>query len=168
MTEDITKNILGNASTDVDKELYSLIGEVRLIFEKQKTIHCPFFNSEITLNSDGLNHLLYKPNRMPRVVAEQKLKLRLVKKALSILKRAGTVQENRIKFEKYGSPGKDGFTKTKQVEYWAFHDIVGEKKKFVMRVIVRKVGDGKLVFWSVMPNGKIERQKLYKEGLDEE
>lgn len=159
---------MAGMSEESEKELHSLIEEVRVIFEKQKVVHSPFFEADITLNSDGLNHLLHKPNRMPRVIAEQKLKLRLVKKALKILKKAGTVQENRIKYEKYGKPGKDGLTKTKAVEYWAFHDIVGEKKRFIIRVIVRRVGDGNLVFWSVMPNGKIERQRLYQEGIDDE
>jgi len=33
---------------------------------------------------------------------------------------------------------------------------------------VRRDGDGKSHFWSVMPHGKIERQKLYEHGIDED
>lgn len=70
--------------------------------------------------------------------------------------------------EAFGTAGRDGFKKMKHVEYWAFHDIVGEKRRFLIRVIVRRVGDGKLHFWSVMPHGKIDKQKLYQEGIEEE
>ena len=73
-----------------------------------------------------------------------------------------------MRIEKFGKLAKDGFTKTKNVEYWAFHDIVGEKKRFLLRVIIRRIGDGKLHFWSVMPHGKINKQKLYQEGIEDE
>ena len=105
---------------------------------------------------------------MPRNVSEQKLKLRLLKKALRVIRRAGTVQEYRKHLEPVGHKGHDGSTKMKHVEYWAFHDIVGEKKRFLIRVIIRRVGDGKIHFWSVMPHGKINKQKLYQDGIDED
>lgn len=149
-------------------ELHELINKARLIYENKKELKCPFFNSFVVFNSDGFNHLLYKPNRKPRNVAEQKLKLKLLKRGLEIIKKAGTIQEYRIRIEKFGKPAKDGFIKTKSVEYWAFHDIVGEKKRFLLRVIIRRIGDGKIHFWSVMPHGKINKQKLYREGIEDE
>jgi hypothetical protein len=72
-----------------------------------------------------------------------------------------------VQFEKVGKPDRDGLMKTKRVEYWAFHDIVGDKNRFLMRVIVRKVGDGQIHFWSVMPHGKINPQKLYEVGIED-
>lgn len=94
------------------------------------------------------------------------MKLRLLKPAINILNRTGTVQEYRNTLEKWGESGKDGFSKTKKVEYWGFHDIVGDDVKILIRVIVRKMGDGKLHFWSVMPIGKIGKQKFYKDNLE--
>src|SRR3989344_7940556 len=88
------------------------------------------------------------------------------KKALRVIRKTGTLQEYRRNMEAFGKSGKDGFTKMKQIEYWAFHDIVGEKKQFLIRVIVRRIGDGKIHFWSVMPHGKIERQRLYQGGIE--
>lgn len=149
-------------------EYYSVLSEARKAYEAISTVYCPYFESEVTLSSDGFNHLLYKPNRMPRPVEERKLKLKLLKRALRIIKKANTLQEERLRIEKFGKPARDGFTKTKQVQYWAFHDIVGEKKRFKMRAIVRQVGDGKKMFWSVMPHGKINKQKLYESGLEDE
>ncbi|TSD03072.1 MAG: hypothetical protein Athens071416_332 [Parcubacteria group bacterium Athens0714_16] len=157
-----------NINDEENIELHELIEKLRLIYESKKEIRCPFFDSFITLNSDGFNHLLHKPNRQPRNVEEQKLKLKLLKRGLEIIKKTGTVQEYRMRIEKFGKPAKDGFTKTKNVEYWAFHDIVGEKKRFLLRVIIRRIGDGKLHFWSVMPHGKINKQKLYQEGIEDE
>ena len=85
---------------------------------------------------------------------------------MRIIRKAGTVQEYRRGMEKFGEPSKEGFTKMKRVEYWAFHHIVGEKKKFLVRVVVRLIGDGKIHFWSVMPHGRIDRQKLYQQGIE--
>lgn len=149
-------------------DLHACIAAAKAVYEKQSVLRCPYFNEMVTLNADGFNHLLYKPNRQPRNVKEQQLKLRLLKKGLRILQRAGTVQEERLCFEKVGKQRSDGLSATKEVRYWAFHDIVGETKRFKMRVIVRKVGDGKIAFWSVMPHGKINRQRLYDEGIGDE
>ncbi len=144
------------------RDYHKLIETSRELYESTPEIFCPYFKLNISLTSDGFNHLLNKPNRQPRNIQEQRLKLRLLKPALHILRNAGTVQEYRNTLEKWGEPGKDGFSKTKQVEYWGFHDIVGEESMILVRVIVRKIGDGKLHFWSVMPIGKIGKQKLYR------
>jgi hypothetical protein len=149
-------------------DLREAIKDARKVYDAQESIPCPFFNGPVTLNSDGFNHLTHKPNRMPRNINEQKLKLRLLKKALRVIRKTGTVQEYRKRMEPIGHTGKDGFTKMREVEYWAFHDIVGDKTRFLMRVITRRIGDGKIHFWSVMPHGKINKQKLYQDGIEEE
>ena len=91
----------------------------------------------------------------------------MLKHGLNIISNAGTVQEYRATLEKWGEPAKDGFSKTKQVEYWGFHDIVGKEPMILIRIIVRKIGDGKPHFWSVMPIGKIGKQKFYREGVED-
>jgi hypothetical protein len=144
---------------------HKMLDTNKLVYESTKAITCPYFKSEIALTSDGFNHLLNKSNRVPRNIREQNLKVRLLPKALQILRVAGTVQEYRTSIEKFGHPAKDGFSKTKQVQYWAFHDLLfGTEHKYLIRVIVRKVGDGKHHFWSVMQAGK---DKLYKEGIED-
>src|SRR5665213_4537136 len=135
-------------------DLHEILRQAKIAYDAHETIHCPYFEGPVTLNADGFNHLTHKSNRQPRNVNEQKLKLRLLKRALRVIRKAGTLQEYRRGMESYGKQGRDGFTKMKQVEYWAFHDIVGEKRPFLIRVIVRRVGDGKHHFWSVMPHGK--------------
>ena len=141
------------------KDYHALLQESRYLYENTKPPHCPYFGREVALTSDGFNHLLNRPTREPRTIKEKQLKLRCLKAALSILQRAGTVQEYRSGVEKVGSHSKN-------VEYWAFHDIVGTNKKFLIKVVVRKVGGGQPHFWSTMPRGKIGKSRLYRPGIE--
>jgi hypothetical protein len=137
------------------------------IFEKQKIVYCPFFKTNIVLNSDGFNHLQFKGNRMPRNLDEQILKLTLLPKALQVIKNSGTLQEYRKGIEKIGKVGRDGFCKTKNTEYWAFHAIVGKDHLRKIVVITKKTGDSQIIFWSVMPHRKFNNQKLYEDGIED-
>jgi len=88
--------------------------------------------------------------------------------AIRVIKKAGTIQEYRETLAPFGKKGRDGFTKTKHVEYWAFIAIVGEDP-IKIRVIVRRVGDGKIIFWSVMPDSNLKKmKKLHKAGIEDE
>jgi hypothetical protein len=158
-----------NGNTDIladQHDLREIMKEAKRAYEVQKYIVCPFFGQPVALTADGFYHLTHKPNRQPRNINEQKLKLRLLKRGLGVIKAAGTLQEYRKNMEPVGEPNARGFKEMRLVEHWAFHHIVGEKRRFLIRVIVRRVGEGKLHFWSVMPHGRIEKQKLYQEGID--
>lgn len=139
-----------------------LKNKTKIFFDSKKEIYCPYFQAKISLTSDGFNYLLYKPNRLPRNIKEQVLKLKLLKFALEIIPKCGTLQEYRNQTEKIDLPDKKGFYKTRQVQYWGFHAIL-PSNKFKIKVIIKKIGDGKVVFWSVMPYD----QKLYSKGIDE-
>lgn len=152
---------------NVDK-LNKQVCKARSFYSENKDVWCPYFSSRITLNSDGFNHLLHKPNRQPRNVNEQLLKLSLLSKAIDVIRKSGTLQEYRYRIESFGSPAKDGFRKTLMVQYWAFHAILGSDRKIKIVVVLRKVGEGKLTFWSVLPHKKFNNQKLYTEGIEEE
>jgi hypothetical protein len=141
-----------NIGAEKSEKLKLRIEKIKEIYNKTPEIWCPYFSANITLNSDGFNHLLNKPNRLPRNIDEQLLKLSLVEKALKIICKSGTLQEYRDRIEKTGKPARDGFYKTSRVQYWGFHAIVGEQKKIKIVVVLRKVGDGKIIFWSVLPH----------------
>ena len=144
------------------------IEKAKEIYNKNPEIWCPYFSANVTLNSDGFNHLLNKPNRLPRNIYEKLLKISLVKKAIEIIKKSGTLQRYRDRMEKTGKPARDGFYKTSRVQYWGLEAIIGEQKKIKIVVVLRKVGDGKLTFWSVLPHKKFNNQKLYSEGIEED
>ncbi len=99
---------------------------------------------------------------------EQLLKFSLLPLALRVIKNSGTIQEHRKGIIAIGKVGKDGLKKTKNVEYWAFVAIIGDSE-IKIRVILRRVGDGNIIFWSVMPDSNLKKgQKLYTEGIEYE
>lgn len=148
-------------------KLKKAIEKAKGAYPLQGQIRCPYFQDSIVLTSDGFNHLQYKGNRMLRNVDEQILKLTLLSKALEIIKGAGTLQEYRRGTEKVGKKGNDGFYKTKDIEYWGFHAIIGKNYLRKIVVILKRVGNGKIIFWSVMPHRKFNNQKLYEEGIED-
>jgi len=56
----------------------------------------------------------------------------------------------------------------KEVEYWGLRAIVGQKKLRI-RVILRRVGNGNITFWSVMSDVKIKdgRQRLFDHDIED-
>ena len=137
------------------------------IFEGNKLIMCPYFGQQITLNSDGLHHLQFSARR-ERNKQEQLLKFNLLPLAVKVLKKAGTVQAYRKDLVSIGKKSeRDGLSPTKLVQHWGFEAITGDNHLIKIRVIVRQVGDGKLVFWSVMLLEK-DMQRLAKIGIQDE
>jgi len=140
------------------------------IFNETKSIFCSFFDKKIILNSDGLHHLKYS-SRKERPKQEQLLKLNLLPLGLKIIGRAGTVQEYRANLIKIGQPsGLSRLYSTKKVEYWGFVAICHTKRKdydIKIKVILKRIGNGNIHFWSLMPYGNINNQKLYDTGIED-
>ena len=141
--------------------------KAKLIYDAQKGINNPYLQSEIIFNSDGFHHLQFSARR-ERDKNEQLLKFRLLPLAISVIKKSGTLQEYRKGFIAISKKGKDGLARTKDVEYWGFVAIVGESK-IKIRTILRRVGDGNITFWSVMPDSKLKGgQKFYDVGIEDD
>ena len=143
--------------------------KAREIFSAKKEIYSPYFQKNIILNSDGFHHLQFSARR-ERNKKEQLLKFNLLPLAFEIIKKSGTIQEYRKTLISVGEKSKrDGFTKTKEAEYWGLVAIVGSKL-IKVKVILRRVGDGNITFWSVMPYSKIRNnsQKFFIEGIEDE
>ena len=153
---------------DLDNEYFNQRKEkAGKLYFLQKSIYNPYFKREVILNSDGFHHLQFSARR-ERNKKAQLLKFNLLPLALKVIKNSGTIQEHRKGFITIGKPGKDGFTKTKNVEYWAFIAIVGDSE-IKIRVILRRVGDGNIIFWSVMPDSNLKKgQKLYCDGIEDD
>jgi hypothetical protein len=140
--------------------------KAKLIYNNQKNIYCPYFKDKIILNSDGFHHLQFSARR-ERSKEEQLLKFNLLSLAIHIIKNSGTLQEYRKNLIEVGKKGKDGLTLAKQVEYWGFIAIMGERQ-IKIETILRRIGDGNIIFWSVMPYSKLKNQKLYTEGIEDD
>jgi len=153
---------------DIDIEYFNQKKEkAKAIYSAQSVVYNPYFKSDIVLNSDGFHHLQFSARR-ERDKKEQLLKFSLLPLALKVIKNSGTIQEYRKGFITIGKVGKDGLKKTKNVEFWAFIAIVGDSN-IKIRVILRRIGDGNIVFWSVMPDSNLKKgQKLHTDGIEDE
>ncbi|MFH0803789.1 MAG: hypothetical protein V1877_01585, partial [Candidatus Tagabacteria bacterium] len=129
--------------------------KARAIYDAQRNIYNPYFGSEIIFNADGFHHLQFSARR-ERNKKEQILKFSLLPLAFKIIKNSGTLQEYRKRMGLVGKKSKrDGSQLMKQIEYWGFIAIAGESK-IKIRVILRRVGDGNIIFWSVMPYSNLK------------
>lgn len=117
--------------------------QIHLIFFENQDLFSPAFNSKIIFNSKGINHLLYKGNRSRRETERIEINLRLLPRAIKLLKRATFWQE-------------ESNYKTEDIFYkfWAFEAVVDERR---IKVIIRQVGNGNKHFWSVIPAWRKDR-----------
>ncbi len=144
--------------------------KARQLYDAQRAIHNPYLDCDVILNSDGFHHLQFS-GRTERSKKEQLLKLRLLPLALETIRRAGTLQEYRRLLQPVGAPSGRGETVLKQVEYWGFVAILGPRESPVkVRTVLRRVGGGKVIFWSVMPENKFRKgeQRLSTKGLEDD
>ncbi|MDD4995612.1 MAG: hypothetical protein PHW53_04080 [Patescibacteria group bacterium] len=124
----------------------------REAYEKIGGIYCPALKADIIFNSDGFHHLRYDSNRSEREKLAQANKFKYFNDSVEILKKATTIQEYRRSIIPVGDIDKNGFHKTKTVEWFGFFAIVNFSNCIRIKAVVRRVGeDGKYHFWSVMP-----------------
>src|SRR3989338_4932146 len=124
--------------------------QAKNLYSKQNSIYSPFFKKEIILNSDGFHHLQFS-QRHERTKREQSLKFNCLSFGLEIIRKSATIQEYRTGLFPFGKKSlRDGSVAMKNIEYWGMIAILGEHKVKI-RVVLRRVGDGNITFWSVMP-----------------
>jgi hypothetical protein len=129
------------------------------VYSARPAIRSPFFKKDVTLNTDGFHHLCYSTLR-ERSKREQVTRFTLLPLGLHILTTATTLQEYRKEVKPFGIPGNhDNPPSMKTVEWWGFVAMF-VKQNIKVRVVVRKVGDGDLHFWSVMRYAKREKGDL--------
>jgi hypothetical protein len=143
--------------------------KIESLYKSIKTIHNPYLKGKVIFNSDGFHHLQFS-SRRERVKKEQILKFNLLPLAIEIIKKSKTLQEYRKDITTIGNKGRDGFFHTKNVEYWGFIAILGDPGHMIkIKTILRRIGDGNVIFWSVMPFSKLkDGQKLYSFDIEDE
>jgi len=113
---------------------------------------CPYFGVDIIFNSDGFHHLQFSAGS-ERKKEELLLKFTLLPFVEDIVKKSGTIQSYR---KQWGVFGRKAQGPMKQMEYWGLMAIMGDNK-IGIKVVLRKVGDGNITFWSVMPTEKKDK-----------
>lgn len=144
-----------------DEEKYNNAKKVgEAFFDKNKKINSLSLGS-VRFNSDGFLHLVYKNKKHKRDWKNQVKRFHLLKYVKPILEKMGYYQEYQERVEEvmikdHGMPKRV----TKVLKYWAFVAIVDNKIR--IKVILRKVGDGEIIFWSVIPYWKTSEYKDIK------
>jgi hypothetical protein len=130
-----------------------LKAQTKALYESTKPIRCPYFNGEVNFNSDGFHHLQYNSSGAERSKKAQIRRYKTFPLAPYVVKRARTVQQHRKYSGPIGRPKGDGFRVVKTIEDWCFVALLPSTpgKDIELKVVVRKIGDGPLHFWSVMP-----------------
>lgn len=91
---------------------------------------------EITFNAKGFNHILYESGATARVRKEQISRFNLLSTAYELIKFANIFQE----YE---------YDEVKNIYYWG---IIAIYKNNKVKVILKRNGkEGKVIFWSVIP-----------------
>lgn len=122
------------------------------LYKSFAPVKCPYFNALIYFNAYGLEHLKFKERRVERLPQDQYMRFKLLYLAPLILKRSGTVQgiSRRQGFESVRCNNKSAFVAVNRV-YYEFIAIVDEVR---VRLIVKRINDGELYFWSIIPYWK--------------
>jgi hypothetical protein len=129
------------------------------VYTARPAIRSPFFKKPVMLNTDGFHHLCYSTLR-ERSKGEQVTRFTLLPLGLRILKTTTTLQEYRKEVRPFGIPGNQANPLSmKTVEWWGFVAMFVQQDVKV-RVVVRKVGDRDLHFWSVMRYVKPKEKAL--------
>lgn len=120
----------------------------KIIYNEIQKVFCPALNKDIIFNAKGFHHLHYKPNGTARNVSEKIHKLTLVPLAVSVIKNALKVHEER-EVEVCVSR-KKGYNRVKGKQY-ALVSIVGKKQPIAVRVIILELNNSAApIFWSIM------------------
>lgn len=122
----------------------------RVWYDKIGSVFCPILETEIHFKADGFWHLCNKPNRKPRNVNEQYMKLSLLVFAPNVIKNSTNISKTKREKRKIR-----GIVKN-VIQYELVHQV--EKNKQV-RVVVQKIGKGKHRFFSIMPHDHKSKHK---------
>jgi len=156
---------------DIDSEQFEQRrAKAKQFYDSKRTIFNPYLNCEVVLNSDGFHHLRFS-GRTERTKKEQLLKLRLLPLALETIRRAGTLQEYRRLLRPVGPASARRETPMKHIEYWGFVAILERHERQVkVRTVLRRIGDGNITFWSVMPYTKFRKgeQRLSANDIEDD
>ena len=114
--------------------------EKRTWYKAVRKSYCPILNEDVHFTSRGFRHLLYDGLGHARSRRERMYRLGLLPLVIPVLKTSTSVSE--YKQPEYSK------NLNKTVESWALEAVVG-KQRVVVTVILRRIGTGKIHFYSV-------------------
>ena len=132
----------------VDKESLKLLRvKARQMYDNIKNpAWCKCLHRRINFNAQGFHHLLYDGLGHERSPSEQRYKLLLIPLIVSVLTVAPDATYKKV--NERVNRKKD--SQTKEIEYWGLTALVGRNRDLKVKVILKRVGTGQIIFWSVM------------------
>jgi hypothetical protein len=123
-----------------DMQFLELKNTIKTRYQNFEKVICPALDLQVSFNAKGFHHITKKSDNDPRPITDQINRLNLIDLTYDLIKHTNTFQE---------------YEKTETTEYWGLIAIYKNKK---LKVILRKVGNGNVHFWSVIP-GYITSEK---------
>ncbi len=111
-------------------------------------VFSPLFNEKVHFNSEGFNHIIYKNKREQRDRGSQILRFKLLVLTKYLIELSTTHQE----YEEITDKGKP-------ILFWGIIAIINKRK---IKVVLKKTGNGQIIFWSVIPAWNTSRYRDIK------
>ncbi len=139
------------------------------LYKSFAPVKCPYFNDLVYFNAQGLEHLKFKRGGVERLQEDQYMRFKLLHIAPLIIKLSRTVQGvmSTNAFERVAKNGKNQW-EMRQVMFYEFIAVIDNIR---VRIVVKRVGNGNFIFWSVIPywkNSKQGERQLFDGGLQED
>ena len=120
------------------------------VYNSINSVFSPVFKEKITFTAEGFNHIIFKKERSERERSSQILRFDLILLAKQLIELSTTHQEYEEGFKEiFVKRNKKKVRKNSSVKYWGIIAIINNRK---IKVIIRKIGNGSLHFWSIIPN----------------
>src|SRR3989344_951278 len=134
-----------NKYNEAKKKAYNYFGENKII--KSSSL------GNVHLNSDGFIHLIYKNEKHKRDLNNQITRFSLLTYLKPVLEGMKYYQEFLEKIQLIPVKKNSSiFLESKLIQYWGFVAVVNNKLR--IKFILKKIGDGNIIFWSVIPSWK--------------
>ncbi len=127
-------------------------------YKKIGAIFCPYLKKSVSFSAKGLDHIKMKEWNRTRLVADQYMRLKLLRLAPLVLQSSHTLQE--IKEEKNFERQKINSRWDKRlvsVKYYGFVAIINEAR---IKIIVKEIEGAQPHFWSIVPFWKQSRNPI--------
>ncbi len=131
--------------------------DARRLYDDARPVLSPALGDQVRFTAEGFNHIIFKGPRRERERASQVMRFKLLPRAIRLVAHANTFQEFEETIKKFDvKTRKKRVRKSKSVLYWGIIAIFEGRK---IKVILRKIGDGQLHFWSIVPAWTTNRHR---------
>jgi hypothetical protein len=123
--------------------------DARQLYNEARPVHSPALDDQVRFTAEGFNHIVFKGPRRERERTSQVMRFKLLPRAVRLIAHANTFQEFEETIKEFEVKArKKRVKKSKSVRYWGIIAIFEGRK---IKVILRRIGDGQLHFWSIVP-----------------